>query len=510
MQDQEPSPTILEPLRLYQESATIHGITMLSAPQLYHCRRLIWTVLVIGMAILLAWTLYKQVSQLNKRPIKTITESPLYHELPFPAVTICNINQYVKDRVPDNEMIKNVIYYKSEYAKLTKAHSRLSNMDNLTDVSGEELLQMSLYAAPRLEELLVACAWSFHTYDCKDLFKPINTSYGQCFVFNKDKNNIQKTTMSGPREGLRLMIDIQNKRSYYSQKIHAGIRVLVHQQDEEPFPKEKGWYIRPGVAVELALTRIDHKRLPHPYKAFSNSYCEDREANGYVNKLTRYAHYSYANCQAQCLLDFLNTTCGCRGYHEPVSVLSAGNSALCSAKQHILCYSPALNMFSRSHLEACACVEECNTVSYSAELMYADFSSIFIEEMASTHNLSYAGGFRTSAIEVDIFYKTLHVDVIEQQPEVSLVTILATLGGEMGLFLGASLLSFAEILELLFLFVYRGVKSCRCHFIDAKKVESSQTARNEPDLPRKYSFDDWTAKKKSGVHVASVKDPLHF
>ncbi|GFR90410.1 amiloride-sensitive cation channel 1, neuronal [Elysia marginata] len=101
--------SIIEHLKLYQESATIHGVSMLSAPQLYFCRRFLWTILVIVMSVVLALTLYKQISELNKYPIKTVTASPLYSQLAFPAVTICNINQYIKGRVSDDPMVPGLL-----------------------------------------------------------------------------------------------------------------------------------------------------------------------------------------------------------------------------------------------------------------------------------------------------------------------------------------------------------------------------------------------------------------
>ncbi|KAK3754407.1 hypothetical protein RRG08_025671 [Elysia crispata] len=50
----------------------------------------------------------------------------------------------------------------------------------------------------------------------------------------------------------------------------------------------------------------------------------------------------------------------------------------------------------------------------------------------------------TSAIELTIFYKPLTVETLKQQPAVSTADVFGKLGGQMGLFLGASLLSCIE------------------------------------------------------------------
>ena len=55
--------------------------------------------------MLLALTLSNLVSELHERPIKTVNKITLYDELPFPAVTVCNLNQFVSDRIPNNPTV---------------------------------------------------------------------------------------------------------------------------------------------------------------------------------------------------------------------------------------------------------------------------------------------------------------------------------------------------------------------------------------------------------------------
>ncbi|GFO48400.1 acid-sensing ion channel 1-like [Plakobranchus ocellatus] len=323
---------VKEAIRHYQESATIHGVVNVLGPQIYCFRRPLWTVLVIVMTSMTAWTLYNQIKLLREHPIKTDTKVSLRDHLPFPAVTICSLNQYHRQRVPNDPMTRNVIFYQSEFAQLTDAFSRLnpSDLDNLIDVSGDELLNMSLYAAPRIEELFYLCEWQAQRYKCADLFEPVNTTSGTCYVFNADKINPRLATGSGDRQGLWLILDYDNGNSYYSQDIQAGVKTI---------------------------------RLPYPYKAFSNHYCEDTKKEGYVNRLSLFEDYSNINCQAQCLFDYLIKTCGCRSYFDPGS-------------------------FNKSELLACACTTECEVTAYSADLDFANFASFFVQKESERLNVS--------------------------------------------------------------------------------------------------------------------------
>jgi hypothetical protein len=69
-------------------------------------------------------------------------------------------------------------------------------------------------------------------------------------------------------------------------------------------------------------------------------------------------------------------------------------------------------------------------------------------------------------VHVDVFYKELMWTSIEQQPSFVLLSLLSEVGGFMGLLLGASLLSFFELLD--FILQSMVVRCCGC-----KKGEES-------------------------------------
>ncbi|GFR90424.1 acid-sensing ion channel 2 [Elysia marginata] len=442
-------------LKQYQETASIHGISRTLQPQAYSYRRFIWAVLVGVMAVLLGMTLYNLITDLSERPIKTVNKISLHDELPFPAVTICNMNQFIIDRVPDNPMIRHVLFYKSEYAGLGFSRGGMNDFNNLTDISGDELLRITHYAAPRLEELIWRCSWKSQDIDCKDIFQPVNTSYGKCYIFNADKQNVRKSKMSGFRESLKVMINIQNQKSFFSQYMEAGIFLLINEQGAMLVPQLDGNTIRPGVSAKIKLTRTDHIRLPFPYKAFSNSYCEDTEAENYFNKLSTNHIYSHTACQTECAVKSHIKHCGCKGFND------VGDFPICSVKQYLTCYVRSASTFSQAELIACGCREQCKTVSYELEVFYADFASTFIQEAAIQDKLTIPNNVPTSFIEATIFFKSLHIQTLEQQPAISMADIIGKVGGQMGLFLGVSLLSYVEIVEAILLLLYNYFLACK-------------------------------------------------
>ena len=58
---------------------------------------------------------------------------------------------------------------------------------------------------------------------------------------------------------------------------------------------------------------------------------------------------------------------------------------------------------------------------------------------------------RENFLQVDIFYKDLSYERIEQQPSFPFLSLLSEVGGFMGLLLGASVLTVCELLDFIFI-----------------------------------------------------------
>ncbi|GFN78079.1 acid-sensing ion channel 1 [Plakobranchus ocellatus] len=440
----------------------------------------IWCILVIGMAIGLGITLCKQISTLYDHPVKTVTRVTLKNEMVFPAVTICSLNQYIRDRVPDIPIIEKLLLYQSQYANMAKGSGLLNkslDLDNFTDVSGDDLVKIVRHAAPRLEDVLRQCTWEVHGYNCQDLFRPIQTGYGTCFVFNgPDIEPDQLAKAVSSLSMLRVLVWTHNDKSYYSRVIHGGIKVLIHQPDEMPFPLYQGWYVRPGVAASMALSRSDSKGLPSPFKAFNNGYCVDTTAEGYINPLKRYKIYTEDHCINDCLLENLEALCNCKHY------FALGDRPYCSAKQLLSCYIPKSMNLDIADVQHCGCGKECNTVTYGADISYADFATDFVEEQALRDGITFFNHqLRNNIVNLKINFKSLNILEIVQEPELTKMTIIGTVGGQMGLFLGASVLSVTELIELVLLLVLRPMKAWTSKVL--KKMNGNKTATEEESSP---------------------------
>ncbi|KAK3770157.1 hypothetical protein RRG08_038670 [Elysia crispata] len=463
--------TVRDLLRYYRESATIHGIARIQDQPLYVFRRPLWFLFVLLMSVLLAWTLFNQITLLAQHPIRTVNKVTLNSELTFPAVTLCNLNQFIRDRVPDIPIVQQVLFQQSEYSRIYQLFgnlSSLSDLDNLTDVPGEELKGMLHHAAPRLKDFLLKCFWKLQPFDCQDLFSPVQTDFGICFMFNGRSSNGSTVPriVSTSWSSLRVIVDTQNHKSYFSWLTHAGVKVVVHEPEHTPYPLWFGWYLRPGVAAAIALDRTDSSRLPAPYMAYRNGYCLDTKAAGYSNPLRRFRYYTTENCLRECLMDHVEKRCGCLSYN------ARGNVTVCSAKQMLTCEIPLSTNIQLHDLESCACPRSCHQVTYNADVTYADFASMFIQEQARRDGISVLGNaLRENTLDIRLFFKSLNVYEVKQEPKLTRESIIGTVGGQMGLFLGASILSITEVAEILLLVLAKWVKTCALRVTGKQAVQ---------------------------------------
>ncbi|XP_055958870.1 acid-sensing ion channel 4-A-like [Patella vulgata] len=121
----------------------------------------------------------------------TIVKAELNDELIFPAVTICNTNQYHRSRLPDDAPLQKLLY-------------------DLTHT---------------LQEMFKFCWWGGRRIDCSEVFKREVTDVGVCYRFNGNTSDVLTTTTTGSRTGLRVILDIQQNFSFFSTTSKSGIKI---------------------------------------------------------------------------------------------------------------------------------------------------------------------------------------------------------------------------------------------------------------------------------------------
>ena len=100
-QQKKKSPTVLELVKTFGESTSMHGLARaIGDGPLW--RRLIWAALVIGFAIWAAYNVVEIIQDFLGRPVLTTVSSEFQTKMIFPAVTFCNLNRVRNSKASAN------------------------------------------------------------------------------------------------------------------------------------------------------------------------------------------------------------------------------------------------------------------------------------------------------------------------------------------------------------------------------------------------------------------------
>ena len=138
---------------------------------------------------------------------------------------------------------------------------------------------------------------------------------------------------------------------------------------------------------------------------------------------------------------------------------------ICSNITEILCGINSIEyFFKQDPNKICipSCPIECNTVSYSLSVSHSDFPNPkyaeFLKNKTILHSYNSSNInddiFKRSIVGITIFYDNLRYTMVNQIPKMNFFDLLAYIGGQFGLFLGISILSFVEIFEAFFKVIF--------------------------------------------------------
>ena len=145
--------------------------------------------------------------------------------------------------------------------------------------------------------------------------------------------------------------------------------------------------------------------------------------------------------------------CKCNPYDYPFF----GNVA-CADN---LCINNVTKQFLKSDYVQTICLPkcplQCNRTGFSPQISFSQLNGDYYLSMIQ-NNANLSGDFvtkplnsesaRNSIVQMNIFYDTLSYTYAEELPACDWICLLANIGGSMGLFMGASILSIGEIIEV--------------------------------------------------------------
>nr|XP_028596821.1 acid-sensing ion channel 4 isoform X1 [Podarcis muralis] len=447
-------PTSAPSLEEFARSSTLHGISHIFRHGCNTGCKFLWIVAFLGSLGFLIHVYADRVDFYFQYPHDTTLEEETLPSLTFPAITICNLNPLRFSQLSGHDL-----YWAGEYLGFLDGDDKIAvskgEDGDIREVLSKKLMQskgernlpfnfteLHDRAGHQMDQMLVLCSFGNESCNASD-FETVYTRYGKCYTFNGDRNKPRVTRQSGMGNGLEIMLDIQQEeylpiwRETNETSFEAGIRVQIHSQDEPPYIHQLGFGVSPGFQTFVSCQEQRLTYLPQPWGSCRASVKGEQVLPGYES-------YSIAACRLQCEKEAVVRNCQCRMVHMP------GNETICSPNVYIECADHTLDTAVEDSQERCVCPTPCNLTRYGKEI-----SMVRMPNKGSARYLARKYNrnetyIRENFLVLDIFFEALNYEAIEQKRAYNLAGLLGDIGGQMGLFIGASVLTVLEILDYIY------------------------------------------------------------
>jgi len=290
-------------------------------------------------------------------------------------------------------------------------------------------------------------------------------AYGTCLRFNDNLERIQKTYVAGKYSGgliLELFAGVPS--SVDSLSPGYGFRIFVYNITDKIERIVRGVDVAPGFQTNLAVERIFYRKETIPYEDCFNDIDSYYKFNTtLVDEILKSSSvYQQSACLELYKRKMLQYKCNCEVI--PTNTFVCINS---SSETNMNCVENTNNYFYISNYTECLplCPTECNTQEFKIStsfLTYPHLSNVkslsenpIIKSKYENISNVTVNQLRESIVSVAIYYEDLSYTVISKEPKISLLDLISSIGGIMGIFLGISFLSLLEIVEFIILVIVR-------------------------------------------------------
>lgn len=226
-----------------------------------------------------------------------------------------------------------------------------------------------------------------------------------------------------------------------------GITILIEEQNNFPIRKT-GVFAQPGSYASIVVKKAVSKSLPSPYGSCVEIDSIDTILSREMKILG--LNYNHRNCMNLCEQKQNIDKLGCYSLRLPKIL----NAKPCLNRTQ---YYMLRNMEYNNGICEDLCPFECEKTNLNLEVSYAGFPTHKYYYDSINNNQKYMNGsfgnttfevFKSSIVSVSVYFDELTKTTIEESPSLSIVDLVADIGGTLGLFIGISVLTFTEIMIL--------------------------------------------------------------
>ncbi|XP_045472092.1 pickpocket protein 28-like isoform X1 [Harmonia axyridis] len=468
----------------YCDNTTLHGLRYVGDPTLSLCERLFWFC-AFGIAACMAGYFISNIYvKWSESPV-IISFSPSdadLNSIPFPSITICNMNQAKRQ-----EAERIVDHGTPAQKKLLNDYCNLNSDMNETEyeTDWDTMQNFLITVGQSCSDMLKSCSWKNEKVNCDEYFNNDLTDEGLCCSFNRlppnkiywnpkstsylnqtysnyiydwnpedgfpDKISDARSDYiprrplgSGQHLGLSIILDTQVDNYYCSSTNSVGFKIVLANPLETPKTADFGFLLSPGVEARYMINPVI-REATHSLRSVSIEKRQCYFSN--ERKLQYYRSYTSTNCYQECQSNYTLRMCGCIPYFLPQS----RGKRICG-KRDENCAKKAQEdtniVYGRTKncdcLPACAEVSFTKTGSLSPLIRTKGYSDIDLD------NYTYSYLKENIAVVHFFFFKHRYGKEIKSEIY-GFTDFLSNTGGLLGAFLGFSILSLVECFYHIFI-----------------------------------------------------------
>ncbi|XP_059611819.1 pickpocket protein 28-like [Phlebotomus argentipes] len=459
--EKEEKASAMDNFHHYLMNSSLHGLKYIGDKGITLFERFFFVLAFITVSLLSGYFISNVWQKWSKYPV-IISVNPMgvsLNSIPFPAVTICNMNQA---RLSSAQKIAKGSLEDS-LLDSTCGFDKEFRTENTISGKWIHFRKFLLNSSQPCSEMMVMCRFAAKKQNCMDIFWSSLTDDGLCCTFNtvhpdfmfhgpltenkwdSDEKNSSKGVAinwtpetgypkklppnsfprpipgAGKNVGLTVAMNCEVGNYYCSSTNSAGFKVLLHAPIETPKITNYGFYVAPGTETRVVVSptineasemirRVDQRQRQC---VFANEY-----------KLFYFRTYTQKNCEMECESKIIAEHCGCILYYMPKTTADAQICSLDDAD----CYEPLKTAMKINGTLTCSCLPACFEISY--------------ERRSSTTPL----GLGNFLIKDRFLSKYPRQFLNFTKGElIGFTEFLSSTGGLLGLFMGFSVVSLIEI-----------------------------------------------------------------
>ncbi|CAH3015517.1 unnamed protein product [Porites evermanni] len=435
-------------LESFANDTTLHGARYLCDKNVF--RRVLWTLVLIGSFSFCIYQVCETLVAFSQRPFitKVSTSTTETNESFFPAVSLCNLNSFNTRRYRDilkshnfsepfiEKKIQDVLVIVNKDKKAFNDEFVKRNPEFFQRQKTASEIMAQLMLSHQIEEMLLPVSPQFHSCSvngkkctANNFTSHVSSLYGLCYTFNSLKSGrpLLYATLSGKNSGLRLLLNIE-RDSYLATNIRptVGLAIIIHDQKSFPFMEDFGTTIvnlKGGILCLTCLSSDLYKLSLQIRMCFSRTY--------YFTAL----HYTVKRC-------------GCTPPEFKEEFGASSEKESCDKN----CPEPCEHVEYETSFSYSALQPE-SFVDHLMDFLKSNDTSVdraIYEPLLNMTPSERERYIEKNIISLDIYFEDLSYEIIEQTPVYETWTMIGSLGGTFGLFLGMSLLTILEFLDFIF------------------------------------------------------------